>query len=88
MSVKTFWRQTPDGDWEFMGAFPPDFEPDPDSPQASGSAILFEGLDVISCLKAMNKRTILSGLPSSIKKHLMTERVNEIGFDQVEGYLK
>jgi hypothetical protein len=85
---KAYWTERPDGAWEFLGAFLEDHEPDPGTPQARGSAILFDGLDVRQTYAAMRKRTLLVGIPNAIRKALMTSRVMSIGFDQVDGYLQ
>lgn len=85
---KAYFSEKPDGSWEFLGAFLEDYEPEPGTPQALGSAIVFDGLDVRQTYAAMRRRTLLVGIPNNVRKALMTSRVLSIGFDQVDGYLQ
>jgi hypothetical protein len=89
MAVKTYWRAKPDGSWEFLGAWPEDHVADDESGFVFGSALVHPDLeDVKAAAKRMGKRVTLSSLPTSIKKHLMTERESVVPFEQLDGYLK
>ncbi len=89
MSIKTYWRPKDDGSWEFLSAWPEKHKPNPNNGVVYGSALIHPDIENGQVFEERRgERTILSSLPSSIRKHLMTERESVIPFEQIDGYLK